>query len=51
MWLLALLKYNIQRECIKEKFSSLHYAFMDFLSDNSGKLYIFAIYKKNLDFY
>lgn len=35
VWLLALLKYNIQRECIKEKFSSLHYAFMDFLSDDS----------------
>lgn len=36
-WLLALLKYNIQRECIKERFSSLHRAFMDFLSDDSGK--------------
>ncbi|XP_043596940.1 proteasome adapter and scaffold protein ECM29 isoform X1 [Bombus pyrosoma] len=35
VWLLALLKYNIQRECIKEKFSSLHHAFMDFLSDDS----------------
>ncbi|XP_043507485.1 proteasome adapter and scaffold protein ECM29 [Frieseomelitta varia] len=35
VWLLALLKYNIERECIKEKFSSLHHAFMDFLSDDS----------------
>ncbi|XP_053994994.1 proteasome adapter and scaffold protein ECM29 [Hylaeus volcanicus] len=35
VWLLALLKYNIQRECIKERFSSLHHAFMDFLSDDS----------------
>ncbi|KOC60812.1 Proteasome-associated protein ECM29 like protein [Habropoda laboriosa] len=35
VWLLALLKHNVQRECIKEKFSSLHHAFMDFLSDDS----------------
>ncbi|XP_076235930.1 proteasome adapter and scaffold protein ECM29 isoform X2 [Calliopsis andreniformis] len=35
VWLLALLKYNIQRECIKERFPSLHHAFIDFLSDDS----------------
>ncbi|CAL7951979.1 unnamed protein product [Xylocopa violacea] len=35
VWLLTLLKYNIQRECVKEKFSSLHRAFVDFLSDDS----------------
>ncbi|CAK9831680.1 Proteasome adapter and scaffold protein ECM29 [Anthophora retusa] len=35
VWLLALLKHNVQRECVKEKFSLLHRAFMDFLSDDS----------------
>ncbi|XP_029040341.2 proteasome adapter and scaffold protein ECM29 isoform X1 [Osmia bicornis bicornis] len=35
VWLLALLKYNIQRECVKQRFPSLHRAFMDFLSDES----------------
>ncbi|XP_012151377.1 proteasome adapter and scaffold protein ECM29 isoform X2 [Megachile rotundata] len=35
VWLLALLKYNIQRECIKQRFSSLHRAFMDYLADDS----------------
>ncbi|XP_043249578.1 proteasome adapter and scaffold protein ECM29 [Colletes gigas] len=35
VWLLALIKYNIRRECIKERFSLLHRAFMDFLSDDS----------------
>lgn len=35
VWLFALLKHNIQRECIKEKFSTIHHAFIDFLSDDS----------------
>nr|XP_033335253.1 proteasome adapter and scaffold protein ECM29 [Megalopta genalis] len=36
VWLLALLKYNIQEECIKQRFSPLHHAFVDFLSDDSN---------------
>ncbi|XP_076278491.1 proteasome adapter and scaffold protein ECM29 [Lasioglossum baleicum] len=36
VWLLALLKYNIHEECIKERFSLLHHAFIDFLSDDSN---------------
>ncbi|XP_026674602.1 proteasome adapter and scaffold protein ECM29 isoform X2 [Ceratina calcarata] len=35
VWLLALLKHNIQRECVKQKFSLLHHAFMEFLSSDS----------------
>ncbi|XP_011685024.1 PREDICTED: proteasome-associated protein ECM29 homolog [Wasmannia auropunctata] len=35
VWLFALLKHNVQRECIKEKFSMIHHAFIDFLSDDS----------------
>lgn len=37
MWLFALLKHNVQRECVKEKLSTIHHAFIDFLSDDSGK--------------
>ncbi|XP_018049516.1 PREDICTED: proteasome-associated protein ECM29 homolog [Atta colombica] len=35
VWLFALLKYNVQRECIKERLSTIHHAFIDFLSDDS----------------
>lgn len=37
MWLFALLKNNVQRECVKERLSSIHHVFIDFLSDDSGK--------------
>ncbi|XP_076224219.1 proteasome adapter and scaffold protein ECM29 isoform X2 [Nomia melanderi] len=35
VWLLALLKYNVQEECIKQRFPMMHHAFIDFLSDDS----------------
>ncbi|KYM93818.1 Proteasome-associated protein ECM29 like protein [Cyphomyrmex costatus] len=35
VWLFALLKHNVQRECIKERLSMIHHAFIDFLSDDS----------------
>uniref|UniRef100_A0ABD2WFD9 TOG domain-containing protein n=1 Tax=Trichogramma kaykai TaxID=54128 RepID=A0ABD2WFD9_9HYME len=34
-WLLTLLKHNSKRECMFNKLSSIQYAFMDFLSENS----------------
>lgn len=38
MWLFALLKHNVQRECLKGRLSTIHHAFIDFLSDDSGKI-------------
>ncbi|XP_078050250.1 proteasome adapter and scaffold protein ECM29 isoform X2 [Augochlora pura] len=35
-WLLALMKYNIKEECIKQRFTPLHHAFVDFLSDDNN---------------
>ncbi|KAL6433433.1 hypothetical protein ACFW04_006522 [Cataglyphis niger] len=35
VWLFALLKHNIQRECVKKRMSTIHHAFIDFLSDDS----------------
>ncbi|KAL0121628.1 hypothetical protein PUN28_006856 [Cardiocondyla obscurior] len=35
VWLFALLKHNVQRECIKERLSTIHHVFIDFLSDDS----------------
>ncbi|KAG7212048.1 hypothetical protein KM043_012404 [Ampulex compressa] len=35
VWLLTLLKHNIDRDCVKEKLSIIHNAFIDFLSDDS----------------
>lgn len=35
VWLFALLKHNIQRECVKERLFTIHHAFIDFLSDDS----------------
>lgn len=37
VWLFALLKHNVQRECVKERLFAIHHAFIDFLSDDSGK--------------
>ncbi|KAH0956005.1 hypothetical protein HN011_009526 [Eciton burchellii] len=35
VWLFALLKHNVQRECVKARLSAIHHAFIDFLSDDS----------------
>ncbi|XP_012233833.1 proteasome adapter and scaffold protein ECM29 [Linepithema humile] len=35
VWLFALLKHNVQRECLKERLSTIHHVFIDFLSDDS----------------
>ncbi|KAI4501123.1 hypothetical protein M0802_003926 [Mischocyttarus mexicanus] len=35
IWLLALLKHNIQQDCIKQKLSAIHHAFIEFLSEDS----------------
>ncbi|XP_032663557.1 proteasome adapter and scaffold protein ECM29 [Odontomachus brunneus] len=35
VWLFTLLKHNVQRECVKERLSAIHHAFIDFLSDDS----------------
>lgn len=35
IWLLALLKHNVQRDCIKQKLSAIHHAFIEFLSEDS----------------
>lgn len=35
IWLLALLKHNVQRDCVKEKLSAIHHAFIDFLSEDN----------------
>ncbi|XP_011343237.1 proteasome adapter and scaffold protein ECM29 isoform X2 [Ooceraea biroi] len=35
VWLFALLKHNVQRECVKARLATIHHAFIDFLSDDS----------------
>lgn len=47
MWLFALLKHNVQRECIKERLFMIHHAFIDFLSDDSGKKHKLLIVSVN----